>query len=118
MSLRGLCVFACSLFALTGAFAQSTTASMLGVVHDPSGAVIPNAEVTATDMQTTLSRTTQTDGAGSYLITNLPVGQYQLRVAAPGFETYLQKGITLDVNANARVDATLKTELKTRCVAG
>ncbi len=85
MSLRGLCVFACSFFALTGAFRQSTTASMLGVVHDPSGAVIPNAEVTATDTQTTLSRTTQTDGAGSYLITNLPIGQYQLRVVAPGF---------------------------------
>jgi hypothetical protein len=109
MSLRGLCVFACFLFALTGAFAQSTTASMLGVVHDPSGAVIPNAEVTATDTQTTLSRTTQTDGAGSYLITNLPIGQYQLRVVAPGFESYVQNGITLDVNANARVDATLKT---------
>ena len=82
---------------------------MLGVVHDPSGAVIPNAEVTATDTQTTLSRTTQTDGAGSYLITNLPIGQYQLRVVAPGFQSYVQNGITLDVNANARVDATLKT---------
>ena len=77
---------------------------MLGVVHDPSGAVIPNAEVTATDTQTTLSHTTQTDGAGSYLITNLPIGQYQLRVVAPGFEGYVQNGITLDVNANARVD--------------
>src|ERR1700744_6291380 len=108
MSLRGLCVFACSLFALTGALGQSTTASMLGVVHDPSGAAIPNAEVTATNMQTTLSRTTQTDGAGSYLITNLPVGPYQLHVVAPGFETYGQNGITLDGNPNPHVDATLK----------
>ena len=109
MSQRAFCFFACFLFAFSGAYGQSTTASMLGVVHDPSGAVVPNAEVTATDTQTSLSRVTKTDGTGSYLLTELPVGQYQLRVVATGFQTYVQSGITLDVNANARVDATLKT---------
>lgn len=116
MSQRGLCLFACFLFSLTPAFGQSTTASMLGVVRDTSGAVIPNAEVTATDTLTTLSRKTTTDGTGSYLITNLPVGQYQLRVESPGFDVFMQNGITLDVNANARVDAMLKAGNTTETV--
>lgn len=86
---------------------QSTTASMLGVVRDSTGSVIPNAEVTATNTQTALTRTTQSDGTGAYLFTALPIGQYKLSVTAPGFETFIQNGITLDVNANARVDTTL-----------
>src|ERR1700739_1476612 len=88
-------------------FGQSVTASLLGVVHDASGAVIPNAEVTATNLQTMLTRTTKSDATGAYLFTDLPIGQYQLRVVSPGFQAFQQSGITLDVNANARVDATL-----------
>jgi hypothetical protein len=104
---RALGLLVCTLLATAGAFAQGVTASMLGVVHDSSGAVIPNAEVTAINSQTTQSHTTKTDGTGAYLLTNLPIGQYQLRVVFPGFHTFQQSGITLDVNANARVDASL-----------
>jgi hypothetical protein len=104
---RALLLIACSLFSVAAASAQSVTASMLGVVRDSSGAAVANAEVTAIDAQTTLSRTVKSDKTGEYLITNLPVGQYQLRVVSQGFETFQQTGITLDVNANARVDATL-----------
>jgi len=88
-------------------YAQSTTASLLGVVRDPSGSVVPAAEVTATNTQTSFTRTTQTDGEGNYLFTNLPIGPYQLKVTMSGFETFLQTGITLVVNQNARVDAAL-----------
>ncbi len=88
-------------------FAQSTTASLLGVVRDSSASVIPGAEVTATNTQTSFTRTTQTDGEGSYLFTNLPIGPYQLKVTMSGFETFIQTGITLVVNQNARVDASL-----------
>ena len=89
------------------AHAQSTTGSMLGVVRDPSGAVIGGAEITATNTQTAFERTTQTDATGAYLLTNLPIGQYQLRVVSSGFKTFVQTGITLVVDQNARVDATL-----------
>lgn len=107
MTRRTLLLLVSCFLVASMAFGQSVTASLLGVVHDSSGAVIPNAEVTATNLQTTLSRTTKTDGTGAYLLTNLPIGQYQLRVVSPGFQTFQQDGITLDVNANARVDASL-----------
>ena len=88
-------------------YAQSTTASLLGVVRDPSGSVIPGAEVVATNTQTSFTRASQTDGQGNYLFTNLPIGPYQLKVTMSGFETFVQTGITLVVNQNARVDAAL-----------
>lgn len=88
-------------------FAQSTTASLLGVVRDPGGSVLPGAEVTAMNTQTSFTRTMQTDGEGNYLFTNLPIGPYQLKVTMSGFETFSQTGITLVVNQNARVDVGL-----------
>jgi Carboxypeptidase regulatory-like domain/TonB-dependent Receptor Plug Domain len=104
---RALLPFALFIVTITPGLSQSTTASMLGVVRDSSGSAIPNAEVTAVDTQTSLTRTTKTDETGAYLLTSLPIGQYRLRVTAPGFRSFVQNGITLDVNANARVDAVL-----------
>jgi hypothetical protein len=89
------------------AAAQTTTASMLGVVRDKSGAVIPEAEVTAENVSTSYTRSTVSAGNGEYLITNLPVGDYRLVVSKPGFSRYVQKGITLVVDQNARVDIAL-----------
>jgi hypothetical protein len=102
-----LLLAAFSFLMLPVAHAQSATASMLGVVRDKTGASIAGATVTATDTQTGQERTVRSDETGAYLFTNLPVGQYQLRVAATGFKAFVQKGIVLDVNANARVDAPL-----------
>ena len=58
--------------------AQTTTGSILGNVRDKSGAAIPQAEVTAQNVATSLSRTTTSDETGAYLITNLPVGEYMI----------------------------------------
>ena len=98
---------ALSFLMLPVAHAQSATASMFGVVRDTTGASVAGATVTATETQTGLERTAQSDATGGYLFTNLPVGQYQLRVTASGFRAFVQKGIPLDVSANARVDAKL-----------
>jgi Carboxypeptidase regulatory-like domain/TonB-dependent Receptor Plug Domain len=87
--------------------AQSTTASMLGVVRDSSGAVVPGAQVTVTNTGTSFTRTVTTDNEGSYLFTDLPIGSYQLKTTMSGFETFVQTGITLVVNQNARVDIPL-----------
>src|SRR5215471_15339240 len=89
------------------AAAQTTTASMLGVVRDKSGAVIPEAEVTAENVSTSYARSTVSAENGEYLITNLPVGDYRLVVSKPGFSRYVQTGITLVVDQNARVDIAL-----------
>jgi len=96
------------IFALSGpALAQSTTAALLGVVRDSSGAAVPQARVTATNVLTSFSRSAATDERGSYLITNLPVGEYSLTAEKEGFRRFIQEGITLVVNQNARADILL-----------
>src|SRR6185312_5604230 len=89
------------------ALAQTSTASLLGIARDASGAVIPGATVTATNTGTTFTRTVTTDGTGAYLITNLPVGAYTLTVEKAGFRKFVQQGITLNVNDQARVDVAM-----------
>src|SRR5205809_1939374 len=87
--------------------AQTTTGSILANVRDKSGAAIPQAEVTAQNVATSLSRTTLSDETGAYLITNLPVGEYMVVAQKQGFSKYVQKGIQLAVDQNARVDVAL-----------
>jgi hypothetical protein len=87
--------------------AQTTTGTFFGVVRDSTGGLLPGAAVTATQTETSLTRKTVTDNQGEYLITNLPVGRYSLTVEKSGFRRSIQEGITVEVNQNARVDATL-----------
>lgn len=83
--------------------AQEVTASIRGVVLDPSGAGVPNAKITAIRDETGLTRTTVSDHQGSYVIVLLPVGHYRLEVSAKGFQTFVQEGISLGVNEAANV---------------
>ena len=99
--------FFLSMVVAVNGWSQSTTASLLGVVRDKTGAAIPEAQVTAQNVLTSFTRATVTDDSGAYLITNLPVGEYTLTAQKPGFAKFLQKGITLDVEQNARVDIAL-----------
>jgi Carboxypeptidase regulatory-like domain/TonB-dependent Receptor Plug Domain len=94
------------LFASVSA-AQTTTATLLGIVRDSTGAVIPEAQITARNVHTSFARNTTSDDQGSYLIPNLPVGQYTLIAERQGFRRFIQEGITLVVNQNARVDMML-----------
>src|SRR4051812_5573934 len=87
--------------------AQTTTASMLGVVRDNSGAVIPQVEIVAQNTATSFNRSTLSDETGAYLITTPPVGKYILTAVKSGFSKNVQSGITLVVDQNARVDITM-----------
>ena len=64
--------------------AQQTLGGITGEVTDASGGVIPNATVTVVDEQTSLTRTTKTNGTGSYTFVNLPIGTYTLTYTADG----------------------------------
>jgi hypothetical protein len=90
------------LLILTGgdAWAQAT-AQISGTVKDQTGAVLPGVEVTATQTETRATRTAITNETGSYVLSNLPIGPYRLETALPGFRTYAQTGIVLQVNASA-----------------
>jgi Carboxypeptidase regulatory-like domain len=88
--------------------AQVATGAILGNVKDHSGAAVPGAQVTATNLDTQASRTTTSDAEGQYTLPLLPVGNYKLEVALSGFKNFVQTGILLEVGRNARIDATIE----------
>src|SRR5581483_887262 len=75
-------------------------AQIHGVVSDPTGAIVPGAQVKATQTDTRQVRTTFTGSDGSYVLPNLPVGPYTLEVNIPQFNSYVQSGIVLQVGNN------------------
>jgi len=101
------CAFLILLVAMDVA-AQQITGSIRGVVTDPSGAVVQAAVVSAQQSETGLMRSAPTGRDGGYVLVELPIGHYQIRVEAKGYQKYLQKGITLEVNQSATVNARLK----------
>jgi outer membrane receptor protein involved in Fe transport len=108
MSFRGLaCILVAISAGLSAAVAQQITGNIGGTVSDPSGAVVQSATVTAQQSETGLTRSATTDHRGDYLLVELPVGHYQLEVAAKGFQKYLQEGISLNVNETATVSVRL-----------
>ena len=72
------------------AFAQ--TATILGTVTDPTGSVVPTATVTMTNTATHAQRVLQTNGAGSYVAPELPIGPYSVSAEAKGFKRYTADG--------------------------
>ena len=69
---------------------------------------MPGATVTATNVDTQLSRDTTTDESGQYALRLLPLGNYKVEVTLTGFKTFSQTGILLEVGRNARIDATIE----------
>src|SRR3954454_2523793 len=84
------------------------TAQISGAVHDQSGAVLPGVEVTVTQIDTGISRTAITNETGSYILSNLPIGPYKLEAALPGFRTFVQTGIVLQVNGSPAINPVLE----------
>src|ERR1700722_17482748 len=94
--------------ALPGLLLADVTGSILGVVHDPSQAVVKGAQVTVTNTQTNLSQQTVTASDGSYRFLALPVGSYKVNVTIAGFQQFNATDIVLKVNDELRVDITLR----------
>lgn len=116
--MRRLSVFLSFLALFTSALhAQATTASIIGVVRDTSGGIIPKALVKANAVATNQTREVITDSDGNYVFTNLPIGQYELTVSAAGFRTEVNAGIVLQVSQRARLDVTLQAGSVTESVS-
>ena len=90
------------------AFGQEVTAAVVGTVTDPSGAPISGADVVATDTERGTIREVKTNDSGAYNITRLPVGTYNLKVSAAGFQTSTRQSLTLVMNQTARLDLQMK----------
>src|SRR5438477_1320705 len=96
-----------SVMTCNSVWAQAT-AQISGAVQDQSGAVLPGAEVTATQTDTGVSRMTITNETGHYVLPNLPLGPYRLEAGLPGFRTFVQTGIVLQVNSNPTINILLQ----------
>src|SRR5713226_8607437 len=113
-------VFAlCASLFTTGrlAMSQLPTATILGVLKDSSGAVVPDAGITAKNLETGLTRTAVSGADGSYRLSALPVGAYEVRVEHPGFRTEVRSGLTLAVGQEAVVNLTLQVGAVEQTVA-
>lgn len=77
--------------------AQLTEATLKGTVTDGTAGVIPNSPVTAKNQGTGQSRSTITDNSGTFVLPELPPGDYTISVTVPGFKTFEQKGLRLSV---------------------
>jgi hypothetical protein len=90
------------------AFPQTFQAQLTGVVHDASGAVVPNAKVTATNQATGGNYATESNDQGLYRLPALPPAQYKITVSLKGFKTFEQGPITLQVNDVVDLPVTLQ----------
>ncbi|MDE3164450.1 MAG: carboxypeptidase regulatory-like domain-containing protein, partial [Acidobacteriota bacterium] len=106
--LRSIC--ALSALCLLGAgyaYSQAVNATLLGTVTDVSGGVVPNAKITALEVNTNVSRATTTNESGNYTFPDMPPGQYAVTVEVTGFKKETRKNITVIVNSSTRVDVQL-----------
>jgi hypothetical protein len=87
--------------------AQTATGTITGTVTDPADALVMQAQVTVRDRATGLTYTAETLKDGTYTVPLLPVGTYEIRVTAPGFEAFHQNLSPLDVNQRLRVNVAL-----------
>lgn len=104
-----LAVFCLIALAVGAAFAQSSagTASIQGVVTDPSGAVIPGVEVAVRNVGTNVGRTVQSNAAGRYEVVALQPGPYEIKASRSGFANLVRTGVTLSVGSRTAVDLAL-----------
>jgi len=108
-SLRAAAVIAVLGLALFPAYrsghSQGITGSITGTVTDSSGSVISGASVTVRQEETNAIHKVTTSDAGTYTVTQLPPGHYDVKVDRAGFQAYEQKNITLSIDQKAEIDA-------------
>jgi hypothetical protein len=116
----GLTILCVTLLALlcgaNRAWAQDVTATITGTVTDPSGATVVGATVTVKSVERGVTYTAASNEAGLYRVSQLPVGNYELRVEKEGFQTSVYPAFTLVLNQVARIDVALKVGQVTQTV--
>ncbi len=97
-------------------FAQAVFGSIFGTVTDASGAAIPNATVTVTDVDKQIGETVQTNGSGNYRFVRLVPDKYMVKVTAGGFATAETDGVEVVANGAPKVDESLAIASSTQQV--
>ena len=81
--------------------------SVSGTIKDTSNAVVPNASVSATNIETGVLHQAATNGQGFYSFADLPIGHYNITIQKTGFKPYQRTGVTINANSALTVDAVL-----------
>src|SRR5579864_5647364 len=97
-------------------WAQEVTASIVGTVVDPSGAAVSGATITAKDLDRGTVLTTTTNGDGAFNISGVPVGKYQIKAEAKGFQSAVNPNLTITLNQTARLNFQLRIGQATETV--
>jgi hypothetical protein len=108
MRLKYNLILSLALVMFSAAVSAQTTATIVGTVTDPTGAVVPGVSITVVSKDTGLTRKATTNQAGSYVATFLPVGQYSVSAEVTGFKKKTITGIVVEVNQEPRVDIVLE----------
>jgi hypothetical protein len=111
-----LCLLVFCLSLAIPASAQVNTASLTGLVTDPTGASVPNASVSIKNKATTVENLATSDSSGYYNFASLPVGAYTLQVELQGFKKAVREEINLEVGQKARIDFALEVGAVTETV--
>jgi hypothetical protein len=98
------------------AFAQGDRGTITGTVTDPTGAVVPNANIQLTNTETAVVYKVATTNTGNYTVANLPVGNYELTVESSGFKKFDRPGLVVQVAETIRIDAVLQVGASTDTV--
>ncbi len=109
-SATGIALAALCVFLITPATSPGQTffGTLVGSVQDSTGAVIPGAGVTLTNIATGEQRVQETEASGLYRFVNLVPGQYRLEARSDGFKQFAQEPITIEVEASVRIDPILE----------
>jgi hypothetical protein len=95
---------------------QAVNGTLLGTLTDASGAVVPGAQITITEVGTGIPHSTQSNGSGNYVFPNLPPGNYNVTSEAHGFKKETRTTVRVDVNTTVRVDMTMQPGAVTETV--
>src|SRR5687767_3326876 len=108
-SLRSLFALLCAMCLSIGGnanvcFGQTSTATLTGIVQDPTGAVLPNVTISVTNTDRNTNHFTKTNEAGNYVLPALNPGNYSISAELPGFKKSVREGVILQVSHVGRID--------------
>src|SRR5215472_7036429 len=97
------CLMATVVLSSTGLYAQEVTGAIVGTVSDPSGAAVAGAKVTARDLDRGTTLVTTTNDTGAFNLPRVPIGRYEVKAEAKGFQTSVNPAFEVALNQTVRI---------------
>jgi carboxypeptidase family protein len=114
---QALLLMVALLIAVSPAFAQKFTGTIQGRVTDPTGAVLPNAQITIKNLATGATRTATTNSDGDYTVPELEIGTYEVRATSANFKEAITKNVELHVSTTTTVNMQMQVGAATEVVS-